>query len=149
MMLRQSQQSNTSPNPSAPGIQTGRRPRPSKAPPVVGKIIPSGTSPFGCRSFPVSEEFELLSSVGPGLVQPFFARMRNMTIRPSFPSFCSSQTDAQVNGWEANLDRYGMQTKKCWPGAQVRRLEMRFEIVGVSSTNQSRLFFIIVDDQTL
>jgi len=88
-----------------------------KSTPVGGNIVPAGTSPAGCRC-PWARSPTIV--VHSSLVQPFFARMRNTTIRPSFPSFCLSQTDAQVNGCVLNLDKDGMQMKKCWPGAQVR-----------------------------
>jgi hypothetical protein len=75
--------------------------------PVVGKVNPSGTSPGGCRC-PWARSPTTV--VHRSLVQPFLARMRNTIVRPSFPSFCLSQTDAQVNGWVMNLDRDGMQS---------------------------------------
>src|SRR6266478_46724 len=86
--------------------------------PVGGKIVPSGTSPGGCRCPWARSPTTVVHRF---LVHPFFARMRNTIVRPSPPSFCLSQMDATVNGWEAILDRSGMQIRKCWPGAQVRR----------------------------
>src|SRR6266700_1599822 len=86
--------------------------------PAIGKIVPSGTSPGGCRR-PCARRPTTV--VHRSLVQPFLARIRNTIVRPSPPSFCLSQTDATVNGWDTIEDRNGMQMRKCWPGAQVRR----------------------------